>query len=260
MPTVTPELLAELSAIHARVVAAHRDLDQAMRAARTREHELVPELEAYDLLALPNTNDQIASITYRFRERLIRIAEAQFSPSQSARFSIPRADLTQAFPSNDSFDAAALWAHLEATYKPVAAKSAFADVARKLIDAFNLERNPKIERKGNALVLNKWVSCEKSFSGKTELSYHSSESVVQAFLALAGFAEWAGASHVAAQIRAYLNRTHFHHLEIASRERVTLAAGELEVVTFQTRFEFRFGGALAKQLPIFVGQFARKAA
>lgn len=260
MPPVTPELLAELSAIHARIVEAHHELDKAMRTAREREHALIPEMESYELLDLPKTNDQIASITYRFRERLIRIAEAQFSPSQSARFSIPRAEITEAFPSNGSFDAAALWAHLEAIYKPVAAKTAFGDVARKLIDAFNLERNPKIERKGNALILSKWISSEKSFSGKTELSYHSSESVGQALLALAGFAEWAGASHAAAQIRAYLNRTHLYHLAIASRERITLAAGELEMITFQTRFEFRFGGTLAKQLPIFVGQFARKAA
>lgn len=261
MPAITPELLAEFTSIHARVIAAHRELDQAMRTAQEREHALIPEMESWELLALPNTNDAIQSITYRFRERLIRIAEQQFSPSRSAHFSIPRAEIDKAIPSSAPFDAATLWAHLETTYKPIAARTAFAKVASELIDAFNLERNPQIERKGNALILNKTISCDKTRNGRMEMSYYSGEGLGKAFYALAGYAEWANLPHVAAQIRNYLHRTNLTHGHVESRERITIAAGEMEIITFHTRFEFRFGGEMAKQLPIFIGQFAaRKAA
>lgn len=260
MPTVTPELLTELTALHAQTVAAYRTLGAALTSARDREKTLFALHESYDLLSVPDTDKQISDLTWRFRERLLRIAEEQFTPSSSARFSIPRADIANAYPDASQFEAAAFWAHLEATYKPSAAKVAFVGVARDLVDAFNLERNPNIERKGNILVLNKWVSCEKTYSGRMELSYHSADSVANGLRTLAAFADWGNLPGVAASIRRHLNHTQFHHMEIVSRQRITIAAGELELITFQTRFEFRFGGEMAKQLPLFIGQYARKAA
>lgn len=260
MPVVTPEMLTELTALHAQAVGAYQALGAALKSASAREKALYGLQESFELLSVPDTDKQISELTWRFRERLLREAEVQFNPSRSAHFSIPRADIANAFPDCDTFDAAAFWAHLEATYKPGAAKAAFGGVARDLVDAFNLERNPNIDRKGNVLVLNKRISAEKTRSGETELGYYSSEDVGKGMRALAAFADWANLPEVAANIRRFFNHTNLYHMPIESRQRITFAAGEFELITFQTRFEFRFGGEMAKQLPLFIGQYARKAA
>jgi len=197
---------------------------------------------------------------------LISHAENKFSPSLDIRLNIDRDDILGKFPiefygdyTPDKFNPAAVWDYLTEEYGGESGKNiALREVATKIINGFNLCTSSEVKLKSGFHILNQSVDIddfEKKWNGETRLSWGSRNKTDTILSALASFFEWAG--EFESKDSLVMQRSDFisqRNVLVTSREKITLC-DSIQLVTFQTRFEYRFKPEAAKALQLFLGKF-----
>jgi hypothetical protein len=201
-------------------------------------------------------------------KRMVWAAEKRFAPD-GGRLTIDNTDLYARHISPirdhgrfDEFDPAAVWAELEAEYGgDKGAEIGLAQCAHELVRFFSIKPGMATERVGGRLSLsvNVWVDgLDKKYNNKVSLSYHSAEDIIKGLLKLETFATWAGESVTAQVLRQLAERFNYHSgREVRSRERI--ACDGIDIITYQSRFEFRFSQALGDRLMVFLSTYASSA-
>lgn len=158
----------------------------------------------------------------------------------------------------EEFDPDAIWRELEARYGGKAGEDlGYQQTAQQLVQLFGLERKPQMTIKAGKAVLDLWVRLDdfdKKF-GRTRLCYDSRERVCHTLNCLRQIALWAdeaGIAHDAMRLTATWNRDR----PLFSRERFSLDS-QIEMITYGTRFEFRFSPAFTAKLQAFLGRYGR---
>lgn len=175
--------------------------------------------------------------------------------------------VTRRFPINSNafadFNPAAIWQYLEETYGGNAGETeTWRQTAKGISDAFFRAMRSEVVRKGNFVVLEKSVyldSIDKKFSGKNKLSYSCCGSLYDAFRHLSAFARWAERHHLAGDLNCAGNDYYRSHSEIESRKQYPMGVnGEIVVVTYHNKFEFKVRADVAEQLQIFMGMYGEQ--
>lgn len=197
--------------------------------------------------------------------RLTRIAATTFAPSAADELKIDVDEFKKAFiwplEQTDNwarFDPKALWDALHTRYAGNAgAETAYRQYAAKLVNFFNLRMGQTLRTVGGRVVLDKtvWLDPYDKASGKTLLGSNSRGILQDGLTALASFARWAEKPETAEGLQAFVANLRELRGAITSRERVE-ASADLAIVTYHTRFEFRFTPKLAQKLQIFTTSYA----
>lgn len=154
-----------------------------------------------------------------------------------------------------SFDPVALARKLTELYGGQSgADKALCRVASSLIAFFHIKPNGPITFKRGGIVLDACVRIDDFDKkwGRCRLCYHSGEFVRQGVGYLARFAEWAGDGNTKLALEHWQSNLHYP-AEVVSRQ--VMRNGDISVVTYQTRFEFRFSPSLSAQLQVFLGLY-----
>ncbi len=190
------------------------------------------------------------------RDRLVAEAVQQFSPPR-AEVQIDTGALRERFPV-DTIDAArafrpkVVWEYLAETYGGQAgAHSAYAKTARTIIQTLRICRNDSVKRTAGRVVLDHSVWIDAIWD-EPRLSYGSSEMFGELRAALAAFMLWADHPEAASAL------THGYswnyHSPVTSREKFHF--GEvLTLITYKSRFEYRFAPDVAAQLQVFLSTY-----
>lgn len=197
--------------------------------------------------------------------RLIRIAATTFAPSAADELKIDVDEFKKVFiwplEKTDNwvrFDHKALWDALHERYAGNAgAETAYRQYAAKLVNFFNIRIGQTLRAVGGRVVLDKtvWLDPYDKANGKTLLSLSSREILPSGLAALASFARWAENPETAEGLQAFVANLRELRGAITSRERVEVSA-DLSIVTYHTRFEFRFSPQLAQKFQIFTTSYA----
>lgn len=197
---------------------------------------------------------------------LIRLAESQFAPA-GTRLKIDSTDVDDHFHlrENDfsNFDPVAVWAYLESEFKSQGEDLAYAQAADPIIQAFNIDANQPIETVGGQIVLNKrvWIdSIDKKFSNVNNLSYGCGQDVYKLCMALVTFAAWAELPLLVGGLHQFAH-AYSRNSRINSRERHALGHDKIPdvtVITYTSRFEFRFSPDAGLKLQEFLALYGSK--
>ena len=194
---------------------------------------------------------------------LVHLAEHAFSPQTGARLKIESDRFRVKFlPEGYShqryqrFKPASLWDALAAEYggaKGVEARNAQA--ASGLVSFFGLSRKSEVVRRGAAVILNcrAWLD---GYSSTPKLDYRCHEELTKGLQNLAAFLVWAGEEQDAAStVRLCQGWENDRQRVVVSRQKFNVSAS-IEMVTYNTRFEFRLAAPLAAKLQVFIATYA----
>ena len=134
----------------------------------------------------------------------------------------------------------------------------YGQVARALRSFFHSARDQSVKMVAGCVCLDHrvWIDdFDRKFSKRICLSTSASQAFVQAIPSFAAFALWAAAPDLAEGFRRLAERFSYSPREVNSRERITLSR-DAYVITYQSRFEFRFSSHLASQLQLFLSTYA----
>lgn len=197
------------------------------------------------------------------RRALIALAATRFAPP-GAHLKIDEEPIAERFPLGRdeqlaSFNPAAIWQYLVETYGgQKGEQEALRQAANQLVNCFRLRRDQEVQTTAGCVVLNLPVYVDvfdKKYSNVARLHYRAREDFCRALGAFEAFAHHIGRLDLASDLAAQKGHWGVTR-EIVSRARHALGAGDILLVTFTTRFEFRLRQALAEQLQIFLGTYA----
>jgi hypothetical protein len=156
----------------------------------------------------------------------------------------------------DNFDPAVLWKEIDRLFGGDKGKDqAYAQVAEILHRKFRMAHEDKVKSVAGAVCLNINVyldSFDKKY-GKNKLSYSSADDVSKAMTALAAFAKWASRPQLAIELERH--PFGYSSTEMEPRKRYPFGEREVEIITYTSRFEFRFSMELASELQVFIGSY-----
>lgn len=151
------------------------------------------------------------------------------------------------------------WQYVEENYGGDRAVSkALNDAANAIIKELSLRKGGEVIMRAGRLVLNQsiWIdSFDKKHYGKTKLTTGSLNDVQMLAANLGVFASWADNTLLNVDLQRF-GHGYFRDSKVVSRHKHELGEdGELEVITFSTRFEYRFNQAPAQQLQVFLSTY-----
>lgn len=200
-----------------------------------------------------------------FRD-LIRRAESEFAPP-GARLSINASDIEEHFQLRDNayknLDPVEVWTYLAEEYGTKGEDIAYTQAADPIVSHFNIEMDQPIKTVGGQLVLEirVWIdSIDKKFSNVNKLSYGCANNIYALCKALSGFATWADELQLSAAFLQFASNVSDSKF-IDSRARYPLGnpkSPPVVVITYTTRYEFRFAHDLGVRLQEFLGLYASK--
>ena len=158
----------------------------------------------------------------------------------------------------ERFDPTEVWASLCARYGDGAGNEiTYRQYAAKLRTFFYVRRGDPVKVVTGRVVLDRSVYLDPydKASGKTVLGHNSREIMENGLSALASFCRWGDDNATAEGIKTYMENIQNARGAITSRERITISPN-LEVVTYHTRFEFRFTKELADKFQLFMASYA----
>lgn len=241
---------------------AHYDTQRAQFAELSAREKAIRHCESY-MLAIPaptqrDVESDINKIAANFRQAMIRDAERAFAPA-GGKLVIDESELNRILGSDrycDNFDPVKFWNVLQDRYGGAKGEeTAHRQIARTLSSQFSLEHKSEVKIVGGCVVLEKhiWVDdFDKKHYKVNKMSYSCAESIQSTMQALAHFAAWANEPDLAAELRKH---PWGHDRVIESRQRISFGRARLDVITYASRFEFRFAQSLAEQLMIFMGTY-----
>jgi len=229
-----------------------------------------PALEASRLLREIDPSE----IAGRIVSLLVKQAEEAFSPPHGTRLRIDTRAYSDQFldPIRDlrgdqqhwpSFDPAALWSALVDEFGGDRGhEAAYRDLARQLADAFGLRPGSPLEHKKGFVVLNQRIYLNPYSNKIAQLEHHSHNDFQKLCHNLAGFVRWAidddeedGRGWRIAMTLQQLARDWGYHDPIESRKLFSFGDGAIQLVTYQTRFEWRLSPALAGKLQVLLSMY-----
>jgi hypothetical protein len=199
------------------------------------------------------------------RTHLIRAAQHQFAPP-GVRLEIDSCEVGERFPYDEdkpeAFDPAGIWAWLEATYGGDAGERlAWAQTAKELTSHLRMKGEAVVIR-GGYVVLEKHVyidSFDKKW-GRTRIHHSSGESVSKACAALSEIARWAERIGLSRDLADFGSSWWRGDRTLESRKQYPLGNnGEVVVVTYQNKFEFKLKKDFAEQVQMFMGTYGESA-
>lgn len=154
-----------------------------------------------------------------------------------------------------------LWAYLEKTYGGDGGKNeGYRQLAAKIINFFNLERNAHVSRTNSGVTLSRMIYSEKktfgSNSGQFEVSYSYSSDIRELFSNLSCFAEYAGLDAFAIAIHPSRHTLGDYGRGFTTREKESFPG--LDVIQYKEKWDFRFSHDVAEKLMVFLGEFGAK--
>lgn len=195
---------------------------------------------------------------------LLKCAEKQFAPS-GARLNIDATRIERHFKLAENaylnFDPTGVWAYLQNEYGTKGEAIAYTQAADPIMRQFGIKPDHEIKTIGGQIVLERrvWIDTNiKKLNRKNILCYTCGQELQGLCSALSTFASWAGDEDLASALLhfAHSNRT---NASFISRTRWPLGSGcrpPMMVVTFATRFEYRFSPELGLKLQEFLGLYA----
>lgn len=197
-------------------------------------------------------------------------AEKRFAPP-NGRLTIDRRDFEDLFLSPfmskesqrgwSEFDPVAVWHELERRYGGQRGLvTGYQQAAETIIDGFALKPGTTIKRTAGYVVLNLRVypdPYDRRNVGAATLCLSSREDLRKLITAIETFARWANDDDTVFRLPMILRRRFDWRDPITSRERITVSDA-MSIVTYRTRFEFRFGATLSEQLQLFLAEYGAK--
>jgi hypothetical protein len=235
---------------------------KALDDLKARENDYFGAGDGSSWLDGGNGSEANSALQAKMKElfsHLIAEAERVFSPPFGTRLDIDSSKYSEKFiPDRKSylkFSPEKLWATLERDYSgQKGADLRHQQIAKGLISLFGLRRKKNVETRGGAMILD--VSVYMDSYNKAELNYHSSDELQKKLPMLAAFFAWAGDNETARTLESFARNLYMDRRRIVvSREKIKLSPN-LEIVTYFTRYEFRFSLAMGEQLQVFLGTFA----
>lgn len=201
-------------------------------------------------------------------DELLSHAEREFAPA-GARLTIDRHDVEEKFDyrAQDflNLDPLAVWSYLSETYgQGKADEVAYGQAADPIARIFDLTTDKPIKTVAGQLVveMNVWIDgFDKKWSGVNKLSHGCAQNVHELSTALACFATWADEPELARDLREFSGTFGHGSNRINSRARYPLGnqrSPAVTVITFTTRFEWRFRADIGVKLQEFVGIYATR--
>lgn len=197
---------------------------------------------------------------------LVRRAETQFAPL-GATLKIDSGEIEEHFELRDNdfanFDPVAVWTHLEEQYGKNGPEIAYTQAADPIVSLFDISTDSPIKTVSGQLVLEKrvWIdSSTKKYSDRNELSYGCANDIYALCKALATFAAWADFSILAHDLMSDRSRGRLTGT-IESRARYPFGdpkGPSVVVITYTTRYEFRFSPDVGSKLQEFLGLYATR--
>lgn len=220
---------------------------------------------AIETLADFKVADMKESAAKEIRKRLVHLAMEVFAPP-GGKLEIDDYAIGQQFPVSsdapESFDPAPVWEYLEAAYGGEAGQRlAWEQVAQAFKSQFfgrYRESPPEVVMKGGYVVLEVrvWLDDFDKKMGKARLSYSAADGIRHKCNALADIAAWAEREQLARDLQRFPQEVDRFSTEIVSRKQYPLGEnGEMVVVTYQSKFEFKLRQDFAEQLQIFLGTY-----
>lgn len=186
--------------------------------------------------------------------KLLSIATKHFAPT-GGKLEIDKQDVLHAmatsereYPSVENVDLVAMWDWLEQTYGgEKGAEIGHQQNAGVVVRGFGIRAGTEPKLVGGRLTLDVlvWLDDLDKKYGRNRLSYNCSGSVQEICRALSTFAAWAGDTVTESHIH-HAARWFDTHTDLVSRKKYPV--GEIEIVTYFNRFEFRFQPKLAESL------------
>lgn len=239
--------------------------DLELLSASELEFPCVTSSTAISTLHESQIKDFKLATARSIRGRLVFHASRVFAP-HGAPLEINTRELEEAIPLDREtlalFDACRIWEFLERKYGAGGGvDEAWRQTAQKIINGFWLKKGENVKQKGNYLALDLRVyidSTDKKFDKKNRLSYNSRDSAYKLLRDLSCFARWAGRGQLAADLESLSEKYRgysFSDLLESHKQYVCGEKGECVMVTFTTRFEFRFRLDVGEQLQQFLGTY-----
>jgi hypothetical protein len=220
-------------------------------------------MRAFDEVCEIDTRRILSSRASEIRKMLIWMAEKLFAP-HGVTLKIDGYEVFERFPCErddiESFDPVAIWTYLENKYGgSFGAKLAWQQVAKGFKSKFNLDRDEEVVVKGGYIILDKriWIDdFDKKYHKKNRLTYSCCESLSQAINVLSEIARWSERHVLSSDLLRMASKFNDRGYEIESRERLAAGKdGEVVVVTYTSRFEFRVRQDFAEEIQVFLGSF-----
>jgi len=208
---------------------------------------------------------------------LVHMAEQSFAPPHGARLAICVENYRSRFMGqilekrgNDRdwsrFDPAAVWEALEADYGGEKGHhSAFRDLAKQIASVFSIKPGAPLDYKKGAVVLNQRIYLDRFGQKNTNaarLEHHSHEDFSRLCHNLVAFVRWATEDdeggdgwRTALQLQQLAHEWSYHH-PIESRKHYCFGNGSISLITYNTRFEWRFAPALTEKLQLFLSMYS----
>ena len=238
---------------------------------REEDHASTPDgeicLGAFTAYEPHKADDQIQSAATKMVQGLVRAAEREFAPEGGTldidpavyvkRFEEPIIKGRRRNEPKDwtPFSPLKVWEALEADYGgSKGVEAGYRQAADTLIRFFGICQNEAVTRRAGRVLLSHRVYMDSIFGG---LHYNVARDIHAAVSAFGAFAEWAGIPDLGLTARlvsdVHGGRTGAR-AEVTSRAKYT-EGPSLEVVTYLTRFEYRFSTAAAEKLHVFVATY-----
>ena len=249
---------------------AFDQLDAALVLVQAAEREVCPELfkeryhQEYILGETYDFSRQRKKAAQHVFAQLILKAEQQFAPS-GARLNIEKFEVEEHFKLRDhdfmNFCPVSVWDYLVKEYGTQGEDLAYTQAADPIMKLFNIEPDQPIKTIGGQITLERrvWIdSFDKKFSNQNNLTYGCHTDIATLCNALSSFAVWSGNPILAADLKRFSSNL-FHNKTITSRARYPLGSAKspsITVITFTTRFEFRFSEETGLKLQEFLYLYA----
>jgi len=242
-----------------------------MSALRIEEKALT-EKDDYQLVVGEYDSEKYLHETAKkYIQEIANLAEKEFSP-KDACIQIDYEELYDSYlpdkyAENKCYNDLSLddiWQALDKKYSGQnGVDSAYKKIASTIIDEFRLSADKVPVKKAGYFSLNKSIyidSFDKKY-GKNRLNYGTKDDIIKLLKALHAFAGWLDDTQIQWSINGYINRlwnsTHDQD-HIQSREKIKLG-NDIVIITYLTRFEFRFSPEVTSKLQIFLSTFAAHA-
>ena len=158
----------------------------------------------------------------------------------------------------EQLDPQALWEALSDHYSDGhGAQTAYQQYATQLRKFFSINRGEPIKTVAGRVVIDISVFLDPydKANGRATLGFHTGKALAEGLQALASFCRWAEDQAAAEGLQTYMLTLRGNRGAITSREHVTIAPS-LDIVTYHSRFEFRFTKELAYKFQLFIANYA----
>lgn len=257
------EFFADLFARYCEMLDRHATEMESLASLERNSCPCVEYIDAINAVSEHSVNNDKLETARRIRDRLVHHASKVFAPAGTP-LKIETRDLDDPFfiekGSLESFDPVRLWRLLEEKYGGRAGvDEAWRQAAQKIIYSFNLRKDSEVKHRGNFLVLDHRVyidSIDKKFYKENRLHYNCREELQKVLICLSSFAQWCGRDLLAIDLKRLSEQYLGYGKEaIESHKQHLCGEGEFAMVTFTTRFEFRFRRDVGEQLQQFLGLY-----